>query len=459
MVYSWSDKCRFKRMRKSPPSSPPPSSNWSELHSSILESIFQRLSLQDVLTVQSVSSHWFSLSKTLISSKSHAQSNQIPWLLMLNPPDDDQEHKQEIQDYRRVREIDYKRHAAEEDHSRCTCIGSSHGWMIFLDHKASHPFLVNPFILQQVKIQLPCLNSLLGILKIEKNIELGEYVIKYYNQAKNLDSYTTHLRQSVLHKSVLSSDPCLGVNNLGVVVIYGRARKLGYCNYGDSSWRGLEDGKFMPYSDIICSNNNKLYALGENACVEAWDLLDGKCVPTKKMEIELCLPTKSAKMFSDSRYFYVSRLYLVEKLGDLLLVVRYIGEFVNGENKVVHEYDLMTDEDPHPLVCPYKTLLFHVYKLDFDERRWIEVESLGDSAMFLGGSHSVSVCSAVDSGYKKNSIYFTDDYWERMEEDYLYGGHDMGVFSLEDQSVEPIYQSGGDMKIQPPPCWVAPSLW
>ncbi|KAI9194928.1 hypothetical protein LWI28_010203 [Acer negundo] len=450
-------------MRPSPPSSLSSSSNWSELHSSILESIFQRLSLQDVLTVQSVSSHWFSLSKTLISSKSHAQSNQIPWLLMLNPPDDDQEHKQEIQDYKRVRQIDYKRHAAEfqdQDHSRCTCIGSSHGWLIFLDHKASHPFLVNPFI-QQVKIQLPCLYSLLGILKIEKIIDLGEYLIKYYNQAKNLDSYTTHLRQSVLYKSVLSSNPCLGVNNLGVVVIYGRTRKLGYCNYRDSSWRGLEEGKFCPYSDIICSNNNKLYALGENACVETWDLLDGKCVPTKKMEIELCFPLKSAKiLLSDSRYLYVRRLYLVENLGDLLLVVRYIGEFVNGDNKAVHEDDLMNDGDTHPSVCPYKTLFFHVYKLDFDERRWIEVESLGDSALFLGGSHSVSVCSSVDSVYKKNSVYFTDDYWDRMEEDYLYGGHDMGVFSLEDQSVEPIYQRhGGSMKIQPPPCWVAPSLW
>ncbi|KAK2643779.1 hypothetical protein Ddye_018974 [Dipteronia dyeriana] len=457
MVCSWSDKCRnIKRMRKSSP----PSSFWSELQYSIWESIFQRLSFQDVLTVQSVSTHWLSLSKTLISSKSHAQSNQIPWLLMLNPPDDDQEHKQEIQDYKRVLEIDYKRHAVEEDHSRYTCIGSSHGWLIFLDHKASRPFLVNPFI-KQVKIQLPCLNSLLGILQIEKNIQLGEYFINYYNKSRNLVlvCYATHLRQSVLHKSVLSSDPCLGVNSLGVVVIYGRARKLGYCNYGDSSWKGLEDGKFWPYSDIICYNNNKLYALGENACVEAWDLLDGKCVPTKTMEIKLCFPLKSAKMLSDFRYLYVCRLYLVEKLGDLLLVVRYIGEFVNGDNEVVQEDDLLTDEDTQPLVCPYKTLLFHVYKLDFDERKWIEVESLGDSALFLGGSHSVSVCSSVDSGYKKNSIYFTDDYWDRMEEDYLYGGHDMGVFSLEDQSVGPIYQSSGSMKIQPPPCWVAPSLW
>ncbi|KAK3187713.1 hypothetical protein Dsin_027274 [Dipteronia sinensis] len=368
-------------------------------------------------------------------------------------------HKHEIQDYKRVREIDYKRNAAgQEDHSRCTCIGSSHGWLIFLDHKSSHPFLVNPFI-QQVKIQLPSLNSLLGILKIKKNIQSGEYFIKYYNQPKNKVSYTKQLRQIVLLKSVLSSDPCLGVNSLGVVVIYGLARKLGYCNYGDSSWRGLEDGKFWPYSDIICYNNKKLYALGENACVEAWDLLDGKCVPTKKMEIELCFPSKSEKMLSDFRYLYVRKLYLVDKLGDLLLVVRYIGEFVNGDNEVVQEDDLLTDEDTHPLVCPYKTLLFHVYKLDFDERRWIEVESLGDSALFLGGSHSVSVCSSVDSRYKKNSIYFTDDYWDRMEEDYLYGGHDMGVFSLEDQSVEPIYLSGCSMKIQPPPCWVAPSLW
>ncbi|KAH7573154.1 hypothetical protein JRO89_XS03G0079500 [Xanthoceras sorbifolium] len=448
-------KCN-KRMRKSS------SSKWGELHSNILDIIFQSLSFKDVLRVQSVSSHWFSVSKALIASKSHLQSNnQIPWLML--PPGEQEEKQQHTNGGFRFINLEHKRvhHDIDNDILReimaadSCCVGSSHGWLIFLDQKAS-PFLLNAFI--QVKIHLPCLYSLLGILKIEKNIELDEYCIVYNNNPKNKVSYTTHLREKIIHKGVLSSNPCLGVNNLGVVVIYGSTRKLGYCNYGDghhdSSWSGL-DGKFWPYHDIVCYKN-KLYALGENACVETWDL-DG-CVPIKRMEIGLCFPTKSTKMLSDFRYLYACRFYLVENLGDWLLVVRYIGEFVNGNNVVVREEDLLTDEDTHPLVCPYRTLLFHFYKLDFDEKRWIEVESLGDSALFLGGSDSISVSSSSLSGYKKNSIYFTDDYWDRMEEDYLYGGHDMGVFSMEEQMVEPIYQSGS-MKIQPPPCWVAPSFW
>ncbi|KAL4282954.1 hypothetical protein GQ457_16G030240 [Hibiscus cannabinus] len=42
-----------------------------------------------------------------------------------------------------------------------------------------------------------------------------------------------------------------------------------------------------------------------------------------------------------------------------------------------------------------------------------------------------------------------------MEEDYLYGGHDMGTYNLSDGSLKPIYEFSSD-KIQPPPCWIIP---
>ena len=82
---------------------------------------------------------------------------------------------------------------------------------------------------------------------------------------------------------------------------------------------------------------------------------------------------------------------MVESCGDLLLVVRYIGEFVDWNGTLVREEDRLTEHCTHPKVCPYRTCLFHVYKLDFNEIKWVEMESLGDRALFLSGNQSVSV--------------------------------------------------------------------
>ncbi|KAL3820730.1 hypothetical protein ACJIZ3_006635 [Penstemon smallii] len=50
----------------------------------------------------------------------------------------------------------------------------------------------------------------------------------------------------------------------------------------------------------------------------------------------------------------------------------------------------------------------------------------------------MAVSSVENREVKGNSIYFTDDYWDRIDEDYCYGGHDMGIFSLEDGTIEPL---------------------
>jgi hypothetical protein len=141
-----------------------------------------------------------------------------------------------------------------------------------------------------------------------------------------------------------------------------------------------------------------------------------------------------------------------------LLVVRRIGEFVDEEGRVLHEGDLLTDKAAEPLVCAYRTLLFGLFRMDFDKETWVSMTSLDDQAVFVGGNHSASVLTCDLPGCEKNSVYFTDDYWERMNEDYLYGGHDMGVYNLKDKSVKHFYQLDA-LKIQPPPCWFLPNPW
>ena len=67
--------------------------------------------------------------------------------------------------------------------------------------------------------------------------------------------------------------------------------------------------------------------------------------------------------------------------------------------------------------------MFEIFKLDFvDNDQWVDVKSLGDRVLFLGGNHSMSVSTNDFPECKRNSIYFTDHYWERMNEDYSHGG-------------------------------------
>ncbi|KAI5650296.1 hypothetical protein M9H77_36301 [Catharanthus roseus] len=97
----------------------------------------------------------------------------------------------------------------------------------------------------------------------------------------------------------------------------------------------------------------------------------------------------------------------------------------------------------------YRTKTFYVYKLDVDYERWVLVESLGNVALFIGEDESVSFNIAEDGvgegeRLKKNSIYFSDDIWEKWaceyDECYYNGaGHDFGIFHLEDGSIKEIY--------------------
>uniref|UniRef100_A0A2K2AUE0 KIB1-4 beta-propeller domain-containing protein n=1 Tax=Populus trichocarpa TaxID=3694 RepID=A0A2K2AUE0_POPTR len=64
------------------------------------------------------------------------------------------------------------------------------------------------------------------------------------------------------------------------------------------------------------------------------------------------------------------------------------GEFVDEERRVLHEGGLLTDKAAEPLVCPYRTLLFGLFRMDFEKETWVSMKSLYDQAIFVGGNHS-----------------------------------------------------------------------
>jgi hypothetical protein len=104
----------------------------------------------------------------------------------------------------------------------------------------------------------------------------------------------------------------------------------------------------------------------------------------------------------------------VESAGTVLLVARCVGEFVLGGASPVLEEDLLIDEGIQPLVCPYWTLQFRLFRMDFEQKPWVDMETLEDRALFIGANHSASVSVSNCGGRKQNSIYFTDDYWGQM---------------------------------------------
>ena len=308
------------------------------------------------------------------------------------------------------------------------CVGSSQGWLVVLDNKAN-PHLFSPF--SNDKIQLPSFPTEL--------------------KPKVSDSYfVQHLLKLFILKTVLLFD---NQNKHIVVVIYGNSSRLAFCMHGDNNttWTDFGTPRSGPYCDIICYNN-QLYALKDNGLVEAWNFGGSTSFPTKIMSFRPVIDVSNNKELFPPHKFS-TQSYLVESRGQLLLVNRFIGNFVNSKGVIVDESYLLDTEDKQPLVCPYRTKVFHVYKLDFGRNRWEKVESLGDRVIFLGGNQSVSLSIRDVQGFESNTIYYTDDNWYQMNEDYLYGGHDCGVFNLKDGSLKTLYQCDFE-KIDPPPFWI-----
>lgn len=397
-----------------------PSSNWSKLPTDLLESVLKRLSFLDMFHLKHVCHSWeSSVSKScLFSSFSQLQ----PPLLMV--PTDHQEYYDDENsnngccffnleeklghyEFKNLRGYDKRTH---------NCIGSSQGCLIILDKKEGALFIFNPFQIETRKMNLPsCFDG--------------------------------------ITKAILTSDPICHGKKFGVVIIHGNIfSKIAFLMHGDTKWTDLE-GSNGSYAHIMC-RENYLFALSDVCSVEIWDFRG--LVPVKKGKIEVSFSDKLMEFGECFKDLYTCNLYLVESRGDLLLVKRIIGEFVREDGEVVTEGGLLDDEVYSHLVCPYMTKKFYVYKLDFGGKFfWGRIESLGDEALFLGVNQSESVSALDFQEIKGNSIYFTDDYWDRMNQNEhdMYGGHDMGVFDLKHGSIKQLFP--GDLKkFDPAPFWV-----
>jgi hypothetical protein len=196
-----------------------------------------------------------------------------------------------------------------------------------------------------------------------------------------------------VHNIVWSSNPMSP--DCTVMVVYGPNREVAFCRPGDKSWSTYPLYRLGGCMQLAYSNKKKLfYARGwERNAFDCWDLRN-PCCP--KMVHRFYHPSCHAKY--DKSYGWILE-YLVESLGDILLVVRYIG--------------LLTRP-------PIKTFRFDVFKVDPEHEKLVEkVECLGDRVLFLGLKQSFSVSARDFPELKPNSIYFTHDYEEYQPGEYL----------------------------------------
>lgn len=147
------------------------------------------------------------------------------------------------------------------------------------------------------------------------------------------------------------------------------------------------------------------------------------------------------------------RTYLVSDSERLLIFVR------NSPSLLLH----LSGQIPEP--CDYNirtTLGFKVYELGLEEngeceKNPVEVKSLGDRIIFLGRNSSILFMAGQIPGFKGNRIYFTDDFMEASFYKSPIGYLDLGVFNMEDKTIQRLFVDRGH-PIWSPPIWIAPPL-
>ncbi|KAG9441644.1 hypothetical protein H6P81_017498 [Aristolochia fimbriata] len=239
------------------------------------------------------------------------------------------------------------------------------------------------------------------------------------------------IRDRFLAKVILTSSP--SKEDCMAIAIYPLERTMGAVARpgdevwttvgGERDWRMFQD--FINYKGII-------YTIDFHGWFGMFDL------SSEPKGIKLGrLPALSR---DEDRWNYWDRYnkYLVEVSGDLLVIVRRYYS-AHDSSELLYDDEFMFPE----VAIRYRTLLFKVYKLNQlePEVEWVELKDLGDYSVFVGQSTSFVYKVSGGSWWKRNCIYFTDNGFDFISEDNLcLGGHDQGIYSLEDGSIQLYYE-------------------
>ncbi|OVA15999.1 Protein of unknown function DUF295 [Macleaya cordata] len=401
------------------------SSDWAQLHPELIEAIANRLSAYiDYIRFRAVCVSWRSVLPKLPNLR-HLPP-QIPWLMVPFMEDKSQNYGC----FFSISENKYHLLELPEFSKKRVC-GSSLGWLIMLEEGPAVN-LFNP--LTRTLIPLPPLTTFPHV-KFRPS-KLGRE-FKIYDSTED-DSYThslTMMQNCFIRKMVLSSSPSSNnieaVNYMIVAIL--SSCKLAFMKKGDQVWTLLNDPEFS-FEDVIFYKGQYL-AVDSERRVVVCDFDD------PSLKVTVISPGPQGEIGFTTHY-------LVDFSGDLLLVSR------------VREYE-------HKGTFDYTTVKFRVFKPDQNgqEWHWPRIKDLGDCVLFLGANSSVCLLANELSGCQRNCIYFADDNHDSynfkdddLDDSYEIGGHDLGVFDLNNGSIKANpYHLFNPRFIWPPPIWVTPN--
>ena len=222
------------------------------------------------------------------------------------------------------------------------------------------------------------------------------------------------------------------------VIIYGGTAKLARAKPGDEAWTKVNNTEHSSFGDVIC-NRDQFYAINGDTEIFA---IDGDVARSA-----------SAPLPDGLRRHKQECLYLVgsEDSDRKLWVVSREG------------VDLRPVHPGNEDVLHYGTYGFQAFEVYLGTKRWKEIKNLANRSIFLGHNSSLSLDVSSNPRCKTNCIYFTDDYgegyWYMHEEEHTeFGGKDMGIYNLQDGTVEPLYKGQYSYHLINPAMWVERSF-
>ena len=309
--------------------------------------------------------------------------------------------------------------------------GSSQGWLVVVNEDYTIS-LHRPYFISKgdndanTSVHLPCLfppevfddeeddPPLDGRVDDRLDARFNDPQSEYYIGERGYDYHVS--------KALITADPLTDPNDSTIIVIYGGLLELACFRYGnDTTWAKIADG-FRGFEDMVLYKN-QLYAIDTCTRLISFDPCNGT--------IKWVEPTIK------SWYAYLTKRYLLESCGELLLLVRCINLSPDASERW--------------------TGMFKVLKLDAGGAEWIEVEGLGDVALFVGDNSTISVTASNFNGCQRNCIYFTHD--EIGLRTRTNRSCDLGVYSLENKSCNLCYNLNPTTfhrMFRRPPIWIVP---
>ncbi|EEF52805.1 ubiquitin-protein ligase, putative [Ricinus communis] len=393
--------------------------DWSQLPPELIEIISKGLTIySDYLYSRAVCHAWrFSIPKT----PNHLPP-QLPWLML------PQSQSQSNQSRRAFFSLSTNKfhflNLPEVSYRKRHC-GSSHGWLMILDDTPTI-LLINP--LTRAKLSLPPLSSFPNVISFNYSDIGREYALRNL-LGERVTVSLRQMRDSFIRKVVLSSSP-LKDNNFVVIAILNQTDDLAYCRNGDKSWSLVENAR--SFCEDVIFVNGMFYAVNKAGQIVICDISSD---------------SPRVSFMETPRQAGGDMQYLVNSGDELLLVTRYLD--------LEYEFD-HPDMEPHLI---YRTIRFEVFRLDWNGPQWLRMSTLGDKALFIGENSSLSLSATDFSGCMGNCIYYTDDYLDANYDGH-FGDHDLGIFKLCDETIEPLpcYPRNFTSPLQwSPPLWVSPN--